>query len=366
MDSGSYIAIVSPFPDKSIYMDGWMSRIKTIDMLFSLHRRVYIDFQSWFPANSDPELVEQTGFVTAYRMNPWASKHQALASKIFAGARFVYIHTLHQCEYMLQFFDPAKMLIDVHGVVPEEEAMMGSAERAIYFGRIEAEILARCKQFSVVTKSMANHYLTKYPAVSGKNIIHLPVMDYGSIGKTSAEVKAVLDYRHKLGRPVTVYAGGSQTWQCVDLMLKAVNDVRDIVDMEIYSHNIDDFGRLLGQYGLPKTMFGGNVNKKFLADVYRRSSFGFSIREDSVVNRVASPTKLCDYCSHLVIPIIKFAEIGDFQSYNYAYVTLNEYCAGYIPDRETQEWMVLQNIECMRVMADEFVAGARHVLDLAA
>ena len=55
--------------------------------------------------------------------------------------------------------------------------------------------------------------------------------------------------------------------------------------------------------------------------------------------------------------IIKFAEIGDFQSYNYAYVTLNEYCAGYIPDREYEERVASYKIlNACRAMADEFVA----------
>ena len=116
---------------------------------------------------------------------------------------------------------------------------------------------------------MANYYLTKYPTVSGKNIIHLPVYDYGSIGKTSA--KGCTRLSDKFGRPVTD-GWRIANMECVDLMLKAVNDVRG---HRRYWQFIRTTSMILGGYsvnmGFLKTMFGGNVNKKFLADVYRRS-----------------------------------------------------------------------------------------------
>jgi len=365
MSPASYIAIVSPFPDKAIYMDGWMSRIKTIDLLFRGHRRIYVDFQLWYPVDADAELVEQNALVTAWRLNPWSPKHRILAERIFGDARFVYIHTLHQAEYMLQFFDPEKMLIDVHGVVPEEEEMLGSQERSCYFGKIERESLARCKRLSVVTKAMKAHYKTKYGYINRKEVIHLPVFDYASIGGALSRVDDTLDYRESMPKPISVYAGGSQTWQCVDLMLDAIERTNVSIDTEIYSHNVDDFLLLLRQRSLDPSMFGGNVSKTALKEIYRRASFGFVIREDSVVNRVASPTKICDYCSHFVIPVVKFIEIGDFLSYDYAYLELNEYLDGYVPDRQTREWMIVQNINCMEQMYQEFLVGAQRLLKLA-
>src|SRR5579872_7317733 len=141
MPTGIHVAIVSPFPNSAVYMDGWMSRIKTIDLLLSDQRRVYIDFQIWFPEESPPELVHKGELVTAFRVNPWSKKHKSFVADIFAEARFIYVHTLHQCEFMLQHFDPEKVFIDIHGIVPEEEEMMGSKERSLIFEEIEREAL---------------------------------------------------------------------------------------------------------------------------------------------------------------------------------------------------------------------------------
>lgn len=366
MTSSGSIVIVSPFPDRAIYMDGWMSRIKTIDLLFSGFRRTYVDFQTWYPQDAEPEIVESNALVTALRVNPNSDQHRGIVASIFEEARFVYIHTLHQCEYMLKYYDPDKMLIDIHGVVPEEELMMGSAERSEYFGRIEAEILSIAKRFSVVTKSMGRHYQNKYNFIDGKEIIHLPVMDYGSMGRSFSEIEAAIDRRNSFEKPRAIYAGGAQIWQCVDEMMHAMSQMQNRVVPEIYSHNVPEFTQLVSHYGLSKEVFGGNIPKAALTDIYNRITFGFSIREDSVVNRVASPTKLCDYCSNLVVPIIKFPDIGDFSSYGYAYLTLDEFIRGYLPDKSTLEWMIMENIRCMTVMREEFILGLRRVLELAA
>ena len=362
MKQTNYISIVSPFPGGTVFMDGWMSRIKTIDLLLSNYRRIYIDFQEWFPADSEPEIVHDEPSVTAYRLNPWSDKHRLFCRQIFADANFVYIHTLHQCEYMLDFFIPEKMFIDIHGVVPEEEAMMGSIDRSEKFGRIEKEILSKSKSVSVVTKAMRRHYNEKYPDLNSIDYIHVPVFDYSCITTEKNLIKDRIRARSQLAKPLTIYAGGTQRWQRVTTMMETIVDTKSDVYYEIYSHNIQDFKEIISRYPVTPSIFKGNVSKSKLEDIYKKSTFGFSIREDIVVNRVASPTKICDYCSNLVIPIIDFAEIGDFVSYGYAYVNLDDYRSGFIPDVETQEWMISQNLRCMSEMYSEFINGASQIL----
>jgi hypothetical protein len=165
---------------------------------------------------------------------------------------------------------------------------------------------------------------------------------------------------------LTVYAGGTQRWQRVTTMMETIVDTKSHIYYEIYSHNVDDFKDIISRYPVSPSIFKGNVTKVKLEEIYKRSTFGFSIREDIVVNRVASPTKICDYCSNLVIPIIDFSEIGDFSSYGYAYVDLDDYRSGFIPDLETQEWMISQNLQCMREMYSEFISGATQVLRMIA
>jgi hypothetical protein len=366
MNKINYVCIVSPYPGEKVFMDGWMSRIKTIDLLLSNYKRIYIDFQEWFPADSEPEIVHDQPSVTAYRLNPWSDTHRLFCRQIFSDASFVYIHTLHQCEYMLDYFQPEKMFIDIHGVVPEEEAMMGSVDRSEKFQRIEKEILSKSRSVSVVTKAMRSHYQNKYPRLSSIEYIHIPVFDYSCISTSDDLVKERVSMRSRLAKPLTVYAGGTQRWQRVTTMMETIVDTKSHIYYEIYSHNVDDFKDIISRYPVSPSIFKGNVTKVKLEEIYKRSTFGFSIREDIVVNRVASPTKICDYCSNLVIPIIDFSEIGDFSSYGYAYVDLDDYRSGFIPDLETQEWMISQNLQCMREMYSEFISGATQVLRMIA
>ncbi|WP_206778089.1 hypothetical protein, partial [Escherichia coli] len=54
MHLNNYICIVSPYPGAGVYLDGWMSRIKTVDLIFGALQRCYVDFQEWVPKDGAP------------------------------------------------------------------------------------------------------------------------------------------------------------------------------------------------------------------------------------------------------------------------------------------------------------------------
>lgn len=362
MHLASYICIVSPYPKSGVYLDGWMSRIKTIDLVFGEFPRCYIDFQTWFPAESDPELVHGDDDVVAYRINPFSDKHLAFACTLLEKSCFVYVHTLHQCEYMLDLLDPEKTIVDIHGIVPEEEAMMGDPAKAMFFGKIEEQILVKARRCVVVTKAMADHYARKYRHVALPEFIHVPVFDYGSLNDPTDKIEAALDRRSLLPRFKAIYAGGAQIWQKSDEMIRIMSLSSNVLDHEIYTHNIPEFRDMLTRAGLDPTTLKGNSSKERLIELYRGSSFGFALRDDNIVNRVACPTKICDYCANMVIPIIDFAEIGDFTSYGYQFVTADDVVAGFLPDRDSQRWMIKQNLLAMEMMLDDFISGIQKVV----
>lgn len=359
------IAIIAPFPAADRFLDGWMSRIKTIDIVLSHLPRTYIDFQEGYPADAEPELVAKEGRVTAYRVNPRSARHRSLVQRVLDNSSFVYIHTMHQVEYMLPYFDPDRMYADIHGVVPEEELMMGSPERSTYFGKIEAEFFTKAKRVGVVTRSMARHYKEKYPKSGVSDYIHLPVFDFAAAADMRNDLRGLFATREARGRDHAIYAGGAQVWQCVDLLLDAIKKNPNQQSFEIFSHNIDIFGEELKKRALEPSIFKGYVSKKQLADIYENTNFGFVLREDSIVNRAASPTKICDYCAGRVIPIVKFTQIGDFEEYGYAYVSFADYLDGFVPDAASQRWMVERNIACMETMISEFEQSRDVILSLA-
>lgn len=358
------IAIVAPYPGHDRYLDGWMSRIKTVDTLLSKYPRIYIDFQEWFPPDAEPETVHADDRVKAYRVNPASARQAEFVARVFDTSPFVYIHTLHQCEYMLEYYDPDRMLVDIHGVVPEEELMMGSPERSRHFAEVERQIFERARYLAVVTRAMRDHYRGKYPASIGIDFIHLPVYDFSVFNRSRAGLPEMLARRRRVAKDRAIYAGGAQIWQCVDLMFDCMVRGSAMHDYEIYSHDVAEFTERLKRQSLPESIFKGYVDKKQLALIYQDSAFGFVLREECVVNRVASPTKICDYCSSGVIPIVKFAEIGDFKDLGYVYVDYQDYLDGFVPDADSQAWMIARNLECMEAMHGEFRQGASRVLGL--
>lgn len=358
------LAIVAPYPGHDRYLDGWMSRIKTIDTVMSDFRRVYIDFQEGFPGDVEPLVSHPQDLVTVYRVNPNSPLHGELVRRILDCSSFVYIHTLHQCPYVLPYFDPDRMLVDIHGIVPEEEMMMGDKDRSQYFGEIERKVMASVKHAAVVTRSMARHYNEKYAQAAVVDFVYLPVFDYSVFHRSRALAPQILEKRRRLPRDRVIYAGGAQIWQCVDLMLECIARGIGAYDFDIFSHDIHEFSERLKRRGLPEDIFKGYVDKDRLGQVYSLSAFGFVLREAHVVNKVASPTKICDYCSSCVIPIVKFPEIGDFQEMGYGYVDCDDFMDGFVPDPDTQAWMIEQNLDCMERMYGDFRKGVAWVRGL--
>lgn len=358
-----HIVFIAPFPGADRYLDGWMSRIKTIDGVFEAYRRTYIDFQEGYPPEREPEIVYDDGHVHAVRLNPGAPSHWTHARRVLDRATLVYVHTLHQCEYAIRSFDPDRMFVDIHGVVPEEELMMGSPERSAFFDDVERRTLAQARWASVVTQAMRDHYLQKYPATSSMRFVHLPVFDFGALKNLERVVAETKLARRASPRNAVIYAGGAQVWQCVGEMLDLMEAMRDC-DYVLYSHDHETFGRELSARGLSPTINRGYASKQMLEDAYRYTPFGFALRKPSVVNRVASPTKFCDYFAHAVIPVVDFAAIGDFERYGYAYVHIDEFRAGFLPDTPTQEWMIDVNAACLDAMYREFRRGVDALLDI--
>lgn len=361
MNSGKLV-FLAPYPSHDRYFDGWMSRIKTIDEALDRYPRIYLDFQADYRPPEEPQKVFESVRVEAYRLSPEVARHRAFAASVLNDARFVYVHTMHQGEHILPYFDPERMLIDIHGIVPEEELMLGSRERSQFFGEVEREIVQKARHMLVVTSAMERHLATKYPG--SHKPLHLPVYDFGAADLTRDSLSELFATRAHSPKDVCVYAGGTQVWQCVDEMLELIKVTSNLNDHELYSHDEQHIKSLLLKHGLSSELFGGYIGKDVLRTVYGRSTFGFAIRKESPVNRVASPTKLCDYCAAGVIPIVDFSEIGDFEDYGYAYVRASEYAEGYIPDRTTQKWMIENNLSCMDVMRSEFVHGIQKLHDL--
>ena len=113
---------------------------------------------------------------------------------------------------------------------------------------------------------------------------------------------------------------------------------------------------LAAEYALAGRLKVIAVRKSEVYGHYLRADLGFVLRDDSVVNRAACPTKMVEYMACGVIPVVLQPEIGDFARRGYARIGLEQFVSGDLPSREKLEEMREHNyrlVQSMRDSADE-------------
>lgn len=68
-----------------------------------------------------------------------------------------------------------------------------------------------------------------------------------------------------------------------------------------------------------------SVSPLELESYYKESHYGFILRDDILVNRVACPTKLIEYLGYGINPIILSEKIGDFEDFGYEHIRLDQF-----------------------------------------
>ena len=210
----------------------------------------------------------------------------------------------------------------------------------------------------MVTRSMENHYREKYPEINPKNII-LPIVE----SLPPIELPAERGRRTEL--PVrAVYAGGTQVWQNINGMLDLACSADHFANFSFLSHEwrlIEDMAKKMN--APTKTVFNFCA-KSDLGSEYQKYDFGLVLRDDTPVNRVACPTKLYEYMSVGLIPIVRTPALGDFLELNYAYITEDEFRECLFPDSLSRRMMARKNLAAVHSMRKIFSDGSRLIREL--
>src|SRR5690606_13514204 len=119
-----------------------------------------------------------------------------------------------------------------------------------------------------------------------------------------------------------VYSGNLQSWQNIDLMIQVMkSNLDDRIQYDILTGEPEELKRRLQAEGIAMDRICvQTVAPSALGDYYRAAHYGFVLRDDMVVNRVACPTKLVEYLYYGIIPIVSCANIGDFETLGYEYL----------------------------------------------
>lgn len=217
-----------------------------------------------------------------------------------------------------------RMIFDVHGVDIEERQLYGDldAKSGEYRLRKHNERIAADRADVIITVSQDLERYVEGILVEGrhpsrKRFEIIPCVL--SFSASPADVATVREKaRERLGlstRPCVLYLGGSSGWQLPGETVAAFAALRRTTPsafLLILTGDVESFRTLCREAGIPEDDFAiTSCPHREVATVACAADAALLLREDNLVNRVASPTKFAEYLS-MGIPVVITDVLGDF------------------------------------------------------
>lgn len=340
------IVFVAPFPALADEKDGMIQRVESIDSLVSDLPRIYLDisFRRFWSKRThrfgEATVFQLNGFLHVFTIVSWLKK-----------ASVVYIHSVFNALVAIPAYWVARPITDLHGVVPEELVFQGYRGRARLFNFVERIVLRRSSVVVHVTAAMKRHFRVKHQRhlAADLTISILPKL-------TDVRGQRMHILAAKRDPKAVIYAGGLQAWQNVPIMLEAAADAPQLNYVFLSGE-----AQVLKRLAELKNIVNFTCKRVASSQVpnsYLSSTFGFILRDAIVVNQVACPTKLVEYLYWGVIPIVLTPDIGDFNELGFAFVSLEDFKLGRLPDQIKAERIRFIN----RQIAEEMIASCGNAL----
>lgn len=348
------IAFLAHYPNlKDKNINGMDVRIYSIDSIFNEYKRCYIE-SGRYPIKNFLYYIARDikhwnffkKFYNDENLNTLQYVSKNKYSKIFENAKIIYIHSLYNTRKLPQIFLEKyghKIVLDIHGCVPEEWAHQKISQKNI--NRCEKEeqrIFKNVKNFVCVSEQMVNFYKNKYPQTKNANYIVAPIFSLN----TEASYAKTQEADNKIN---IIYSGDCAKWQNADLMIKTIALLKNNNNytFSIFTKQIDAFNELLQKYNCTDIKIESKTQNEIFSE-YKTHHFGFILRDNILVNRIACPTKLIDYMQNGIIPIVLQPEIGDFNMLGYKYILNENLINGKIPSIDEQNEMRRINYEIIQ------------------
>lgn len=348
------IAIVAPCPRPHVVHEGWMSRISSIDGQLEGLTRIYLNFSEAHD-DSRRNVVRYDAERAEVFLNPTGKNSVAFVSDLAENVDAFYVHTLHLAEHVLPWLKTGKVFVDIHGITPEEEEMLGNVHLRARYEAVERDVLQGARCCICVSKAMAEHYAEKYPSL-GPRWLTIPV-----IASLSAPPETGGGPSPGGHHPSVLYSGGIQEWQNLDAMLALAESAGGKIEFRFLSHDHVLIQRRIENLAMTHPPSAGYFRKAELPAAYGAADFGLILRDESPVNRVSCPTKLVEYLLFGLVPVVRSPQMGDFHELGFAYVTEDEFRDGFIPDSASRDWMADQNLHVVSQLTEQFHAGVREL-----
>jgi glycosyltransferase involved in cell wall biosynthesis len=326
----SRVLFIAPFPSEQNIKEGMMQRVKAIDDIYAAQPRTYLDI-SFTKYVKRESATLQNGLVELYFLNFFTAFFSIFgfikkAKKVYCHSVYCFVKVIPQI-----LFYNKHLVVDMHGVVPEETAYQKKGRLLVWmYNQYERQIFAKASAVICVTQAMVEHFKSKYPNYRGQHIVY-------SIMPSNLE-----PYSHSLspeehGIVRVLYSGNVQAWQNIDLMLEAIRKNKNSkIHYQILTIAKAEFDILLKQHNIVPGEYNIEVRSvppSQLHEYYVAAHYGFILRDNDVVNRVANPTKLVEYLHYGMTPIVLHPAIGDYT--NYDYLLLSDFNAAHLSVRKS-------------------------------
>lgn len=328
------IVFLAEYPNSTTIKEGMSQRMVAIDEQFAQEARVYLFVSHRFFVKKQVYYAKDD--VLQYKCNLFI--HFLFIMRLLVESKLLYFHSIQNalpilpCLFFLK--SSKKIVLDIHGVVPEEHKFAGQDFKARLYSITECHIFKNLYLGISVTNAMTRHFRLKYSSLK-LNLITYPIVPSNILANTYSPAEANSSEFIEV-----IYSGNLQSWQNISLMIEVIStNLSPKIRYTILTGNPEGMNEMLRQHDLSEN---NNINvlsvsPQELGYYYARSHYGFILRDDITVNRVACPTKLIEYMCYGIIPIVKSDTIGDFKEMGYEYLQVNNFQVDSIKAAKSQK-----------------------------
>ncbi|MBE2256581.1 MAG: glycosyltransferase family 4 protein [Ignavibacteria bacterium] len=222
-----------------------------------------------------------------------------------------------------KFLKKIKIVFNVHGATPEERIYSNPSTPKKWLTKLEKDETFSLKYSDgviFVSDALKNHYINKYNIFIDHSVIipclfeNIINLNYESISQNRKK----LNLKSKI---VFIYVGSYRKYQLPYETLKFFSDLNSVFDnafLIILTSHIIQFSEILDELKISKDRyFVKQVKHSEISEYISLADFGFLLRENNIVNNVASPTKFGEYLS-CGVPLIMSDHIGDYSEFTYS------------------------------------------------
>lgn len=342
------LVVISNYPNSEEIKDGMMQRVANIDEYLLDYDRSYLQIS--IKNNFKPQKSIIKSDITEYRLH--FLKDYFRICKILKKSDVLFIHSLFNFIKLIPFLfiiRKKNIILDFHGVVPEELEFMNKKFKSFIYNIVEKIAVRYSKHIIFVTESMKNYIANKYKLNSYKS--HILNIFSKNVFRTANtdEIDSLRD-KYKINEEdvVFIYSGNTQKWQNIDLMLSCISKIKNVKnykfiiltgEIEIIKNKLEEFS-LLDQ----NNIIIDTVSPEELGNFYSIAHYGFVLRDEHILNSVANPTKLVEYMWYGIIPVVKYEELGDYKESGYEFIKYNQIHINLKKKKSLKNSQIIKNI----------------------